>query len=326
MVAYDIWFVSFDYNLFKLWSGELVLIQSMIHYIDPAASDELTQFISGFHFSVNGFGLWKIRPEQLINRGFIADFQLLHIERGKLRVTVRGRDHFCLPGDFVLFEPFVIYTTEQLTPADLYCYKIRFDILPEFRKNVFFSALTDCGRVVFNAAELPSIEGIFEQLCFSAQQKQLGFVAELNAVLRLVLVHMLRARWMKKENAEGCDAWQKNRHNFSREVELVGKSVQYIQEHLDQHVRIFDISKNLCVSENYLYKCFIEVLQMPPSRYILQYKIRKSIEMMLALDITIEEVATELGFSSLHHFSKTFKQILGASPRIYMRGLREDLL
>lgn len=298
----------------------------MTQYIDPTATDELTQFINGFHFSINGFGLWKNRPEQPVNRGFIVDFQLLHIERGNLRVNIHGQDHLCVPGCFVLFEPFVVYTTEQLTLEDLYCYKIRFDILPEFRKKEFFSALTYRGKAVFEAAELPNIEGVFEQLYRSTQQKQLGIVAELEAALRFVLVHMLRSRWAKGDSAVDDTLLQKTCLNTSREVELVGRSVQYVQEHLDQPVRISDISRSLCVSENYLYKCFMEVLKTPPSRYILQYKIRKSVEMMLANDLSVEEVAIKLGFSSLHHFSKTCKQILGASPRNYMRSMLDDML
>lgn len=301
------------------------MIANMSSFMDPTASDELTRFFGQFHFAVNGFSTWKRQPVDSESRhGFICDYQLIHIERGRLRFKIHDQEHICAESSFILFEPFVVYTLEVLTPDDFYCYKIHFDILPEYRKNVLFSALVrDHGNVYHvGGGELPALEGLFDHLYASVEQKRLGTMAETEAILRLALVHMLRIRWTSHPDSIPVTAMLSS----SREVTVVNQCVQYIGENLAEPIRVSSISKSLNISENYLYKCFMEVLQTPPSRYIQQYKVRRSVEMLMTTDASVEEVAAQLGFSSLHHFSKTFKQMLGASPRAYINAMNDKAL
>lgn len=52
-------------------------------------------------------------------------------------------------------------------------------------------------------------------------------------------------------------------------------------------------------------------------RYVIVKRIHKSIELLSDTNMSISDIATQVGFNSLYHFSKCFKQIMGLSPVSY---------
>ena len=56
-----------------------------------------------------------------------------------------------------------------------------------------------------------------------------------------------------------------------------------------------------------------------PNEYIIIYKLNKSVEMLKKGEMNISEVSYSLGFSSPSHFSNTFKNRFGMSPKNYLQ-------
>jgi AraC-like DNA-binding protein len=51
-----------------------------------------------------------------------------------------------------------------------------------------------------------------------------------------------------------------------------------------------------------------------PHNYHLELKILRAKEMILTTDKSIKEISFELGFQSIHYFSRLFKNKIGMSP------------
>ena len=47
-------------------------------------------------------------------------------------------------------------------------------------------------------------------------------------------------------------------------------------------------------------------------------RIEKAKELLLYSDKNITQVAEELGYNSIHHFSSQFKRVVGLSPKSYV--------
>lgn len=296
--------------------------REILHFMDAPHSDDLAEFLKPFDFVINGFGLWDSKRETPVVEGYICDYQIAYVAGGILQVSIQEKEYRCTKGAMVLFEPFQVYSTEILEGEEPFlCYTIHFDVCPEYRKLEFVQTLKGKGGNVYFPQELPIMEGMFRDLYDSRQSKEMGMILQTGVHLRLACLYMLRARWPK-----GAIAVSASKPNSARETEVVRQSIQYIQEHIENPLRIGDLSAALSISENYLYKCFVDVLETPPSRYILQYKIRLSVELMITTGQSLEEISEQLGFSSLYHFSKTFKQIMGSSPRQYVNSITEGKL
>ena len=64
---------------------------------------------------------------------------------------------------------------------------------------------------------------------------------------------------------------------------------------------------------------------MSPSKYINQLKLDKARFMIVGSDKSITQIAEELGFNSIHYFSRVFKKEFGVPPSIYMDSTRVNL-
>ena len=56
---------------------------------------------------------------------------------------------------------------------------------------------------------------------------------------------------------------------------------------------------------------------MTPKFYIDNVKMLMAVEMLSSNNMTVKQIAAQLGFSDQYHFSRRFRQIKGVSPKIY---------
>ena len=102
-----------------------------------------------------------------------------------------------------------------------------------------------------------------------------------------------------------------------KDIERLRKTITYLQEHYHEHVTLGAIAENvnICASEccRFFKKCMNESL----FDYLLDYRIEKSLPLLLERQASITSVAEQTGFSSPAYFSKIFRQQMGCSPSEY---------
>lgn len=54
----------------------------------------------------------------------------------------------------------------------------------------------------------------------------------------------------------------------------------------------------------------------------MQCRIRDACVLLVTTDLSMKEIADNLGFSSPSHFSETFRKLRGVSPMDYRSGMR----
>lgn len=74
------------------------------------------------------------------------------------------------------------------------------------------------------------------------------------------------------------------------------------------------IANHIGVTPNYLTKVFQEYVGIPLHKYIINIKLERAQHLLLSGKVNITETAEKSGFSSVHVFSKTFRNRMGISP------------
>ena len=96
------------------------------------------------------------------------------------------------------------------------------------------------------------------------------------------------------------------------------KSVAYIRRHYTEPITLDDIAGYCNVSKQQLTRYFKKSFNDTPINYVIKYKITKAKELLFNHpQLTIMEIAYELGFSDQHYFSRIFKKITGETPMQY---------
>ena len=69
--------------------------------------------------------------------------------------------------------------------------------------------------------------------------------------------------------------------------------------------------------ENYLSHVFYETYHQTPKAYLNSFRLHKAALLLTLTDQSVSNISTAVGFNSLHHFSKSFKNVFGCSPTSY---------
>lgn len=106
------------------------------------------------------------------------------------------------------------------------------------------------------------------------------------------------------------------------ENRLVEHALRYIQAHLSANVTVADVATGVNVSPSYLAVLFRKNLHMTPTEAIRKVKMEEARRLLHQGDLTVTQVAQHLGFATLQHFSRCFKEYFGLGPREYTRSLQ----
>lgn len=95
---------------------------------------------------------------------------------------------------------------------------------------------------------------------------------------------------------------------------LFEQATAYIHEFYMEPLTLTRLAEQNGVSHNRLVYVFRKYAGMGPGDYILQYRLNRSKELLLASKAPLWELVQAIGFNDPFHFSKVFKKHFGISP------------
>lgn len=95
----------------------------------------------------------------------------------------------------------------------------------------------------------------------------------------------------------------------------VQQAIDYIHTHLDRDLSLVEIAEVINISPTYFASLFKRAIGTSPHQYVIQQRVEKAKEMLLKTDVTIADVALQVGFSSQSHLTQQFKRITGMTPK-----------
>lgn len=91
----------------------------------------------------------------------------------------------------------------------------------------------------------------------------------------------------------------------------------YIQEHLAEDIKLFDLAKQLDMSQFHFSRLFKQAMGITPHHYLLQQRVDRAKGLLKATELSVLEIALSCGFSSHSHLGKWFRQQTGMTPKAY---------
>ena len=91
-------------------------------------------------------------------------------------------------------------------------------------------------------------------------------------------------------------------------------------EHPEEHHTVESLASIAHMSRSAFARRFTECFSRPPMDYLRDVRRRRAAQLLCRDDLSVDEVASKVGFSSRSHFSHTFRDHFGASPLAFREG------
>jgi len=86
------------------------------------------------------------------------------------------------------------------------------------------------------------------------------------------------------------------------------------KEWQNEKIKVEDFEKNIGISKSKLYREMIRLTGKSPNMFLLHFRLRKSLQLLLKQKGNISEVAFDSGFNSPSYYARCFRKKYGISP------------
>src|SRR5207247_5247708 len=105
--------------------------------------------------------------------------------------------------------------------------------------------------------------------------------------------------------------------SLSAEPPAVTRAKQFIALNQGNPICLATVAKAVNTSTFYFCKLFRRATGLTFTDYLARVRIEKAKALLLDPNRRVSEIAYDVGFQSLTHFNRIFKQLVDASPSIY---------
>jgi LacI family transcriptional regulator len=106
---------------------------------------------------------------------------------------------------------------------------------------------------------------------------------------------------------------------YAAKDEYVGQALKYIHNNIEQNLNVKDVLQQVPLSRRSLEKRFSQVTGLPVYEYIFNLRIEKFTQKLLDTDLTVFEIAVDLGLNNGKNIARQFRQIKGCTPSEYRK-------
>lgn len=108
-----------------------------------------------------------------------------------------------------------------------------------------------------------------------------------------------------------------------RDDDLTARCKTYVQQHIQEPLRLDAIAKAFRLSTDYLSSHFSQITGVTLKEYILQEKIRQAAALLRYTDYPINVIGSYFSFSSQSHFGQVFRRYMEMTPKTYRNKYKE---
>lgn len=227
--------------------------------------------------------------------------ELLYVEQGSLHSVADGRKQFLQPGDFVLYgsnQWHMQYADTEVSPR---CLRIFFDMHGDVSA-LLNRKFTASGR----------LQQLFQQLLQEQERTEIFADEMILALLNQLVLLLLR----QVAGAPLPDNRMKGEYRIIHQTQL------FVSNHVWEDLSVPFVARHVDMSPSYLTALFQKHLAISPGEYIRRVKLQESKRLIRENKLNFTEIAADLQYSTVHHFSRQFKEKFGITPTEYARSIR----
>ena len=255
--------------------------------------------VDGRDFSIWGFGSHEYHPEGMLNRPVGNNMHLLVVFHSPVSIELADGWHSAESGVAILFEPGQRHHFGDRNRR--WSHSWLWGDGPAFHDWCRSLALR-----VNELVQLPDPEMTPRYLGAMRDEVSAHHPAD-TEIVRNLLDSLMRelGRQMRSETP---------RRAAPAEIQRVQR---LLEEQWDRRLTLRDLAKAVCLSPTHLCAEFSRYVGQPPIAYQATIRIRRAALLLRNFELTVGDVARQVGYEEPGYFAKVFRRKMGVSPSDY---------
>jgi AraC family transcriptional regulator len=96
-------------------------------------------------------------------------------------------------------------------------------------------------------------------------------------------------------------------------------TLAYVEAHIAGDLRVEALARAVGMSAFHFAHAFRQATGVPPHRYVMEKRIARGKDLLRETELTLDEIAQRVGYSSQSHFSVAFRKTVGIAPSAFRR-------
>ena len=232
--------------------------------------------------------------------------ELTYVDQGMLHSVADGQDLLLKQGDMVIYAPHQWH----MQYADI-------GVAPRYVTITFDASgldITSLSNRKFTAPQ--QAVALLQQMLRERERMDEHSGDMILSQLTMLLVSL------KRQTESKSEAKLQTSNSIHSENEIIRRAQIYISSHIREKLSVPVVARQVDVSPSYLTALFHKNLQISPGEYIRRIKLQESKQMIRENNLNFTEIAAALQYSTVHHFSRQFKEKFGITPTEYAKSVR----
>ena len=268
-----------------------------------------------------------LEPNTLIKERCIFDYELLYVKEGFVTVTIEDAIYTGKPGDFFIFRPRQRHSIHVSAKAPVIQPLVHFDLLyrekreeiPVSFKNLeemtaeeltlFHPDILNRFFSPFPSLLHPHTPKYIEQLIFDLIHEYDN--PTLFSEIRLAQLFLRLWEHVLDEITYSFDFQTKKKEDHAPKIKF------FIEQCVSRSLSLKELKELTHLSQAHIFRIFRDAYGTSPFQYHAFVRVQKAKLMIRNTNMSITEIAENLGFSSIQDFCRVFKRVDGFPPSTY---------
>jgi AraC-like DNA-binding protein len=278
-------------------------------HINSERNAALLPFEKEIQPTISYFAYRKCTPKWRMPQQFVTNCDITYVVEGRARYTINNKSYEIKAGDLIcLVEDDV---REAVTyPGDLmHCFSVNFR----------FSIKDGPPRLPFPRISHIGLRGdmieYFNDLLYAWSEQKPGYMIKTSGLLLLIIDAIYDLTVLNNAGSSASDP-------------RIKKIIQYIIKHYTEKITLKSLAAKVGLNTTYLGTLFKQDMRVSLKQYLLETRIKQSVNMLKSGEYSVTEVAAYAGFTDSFYFYRQFKKTMGVAPSWFLpkRGDNESVL
>lgn len=273
------------------------------------------EYMSDFSFPGESHDFWEF---VCVDKGDV------NIRMGDSNIILKkGQVAFHQPNEFHSVDatgksaPNLVVISFHCTSPTMSFFKERILKIDESERNILADIIAEAKTVFKDRLDDPYQTEMFRSASATPEAEQL-----IKLHLEYFLIHLMRRYTHHYAIHTDHTLSSLKVTKIKSDTEILNRIIHYMEMHLHSRITIEQICKDNMVGRSQLQKLFQQKTGLGIIEYFSNMKIEAAKEMIRTGHMNFTQISEQLGYTSIHYFSRQFKKITDMTPSEYASSIK----